>query len=84
MSKITKKEKKGKRIVFRILVAAAMIASLSMTALAAEDVFDVGVWFRDILNLQLREDARLRPMESTQETVSDGQLEIINELSKGF
>ena len=84
MGKITKKEKKSKRIVFRILVAAAIIASLSMTALAAEDVVDVGAWFREILNLQLREDTRLRPMDSIQETVGDSQLEVINSLSQGF
>ena len=84
MGKITKKEKKGKRIVFRILVAAAIIASLSMTALAAEDVVDVGAWFREVLNLQLREDIRLRPMDSIQDSVSEEQLEVVNSLSQGF
>lgn len=84
MSRITKHEKKGKRIVFRLLVAAAIIASLSITVLAAEDVFDVSGWFREVLNLQLREDTRLRPMDSIQETVGDSQLEVINSLSQGF
>ena len=76
MGKITKKEKKSKRIVFRVLVAAAIIASLSITVLAAEDVFDVGSWFRDILNLQLQADKSIGDAlgVEVQDSVSDGQL----------
>ena len=86
MGKITKKEKKSKRIVFRVLVAAAIIASLSITVLAAEDVFDVGSWFRDILNLQLQADKSIGDAlgVEVQDSVSDGQLEVINDLSQGF
>ena len=86
MGKITKKEKKSKRIVFRVLVAAAIIASLSMTVLAAEDVFDVGSWFREVLNLQLKEDQSRgdTPGVTVQDSVSQGQLEVINSLSQGF
>lgn len=84
MGKIEKTEKKGKRILFRLLLAAAIIATLTMTVFASEELFDSGSWFREVLNLQLREDTRLRPMDSIQETVSDSQIEIINELSKGF
>lgn len=86
MGKITKKEKKSKRIVFRILVAAAILASLSMTVLAAEDVFDVGSWFREVLNLQLQED-QIRGGEqgiTVQDSVSEEQLEVVNSLSQGF
>lgn len=39
MQKIDKKEKKGRRILPRIFVAAAIIATLTMTAFAAEEVF---------------------------------------------
>ena len=86
MSKITKTEKKGKRIVFRTLVAAAIIASLTMTALAAEDVFDVGSWFRDILNLQLLKDQSKGDTlgVQVQDAVSEEQLEVINQLGQGF
>ena len=86
MGKITKKEKKSKRIVFRVLVAVAIIASLSMTVLAAEDVFDVGSWFRDILNLQLQADKSIGDAlgVEVQDSVSDGQLEVINDLGQGF
>lgn len=84
MSKIEKKEKKGKRIVFRILAAAAIIATLTMTAFASEEIFDSGSWFRDVLNLQLQKDQDRADEYPVSTTVSDGQLEIINELSKGF
>lgn len=86
MGKITKKEKKSKRIVFRILVAAAILASLSMTVLATEDVFDVGAWFREVLNLQLKEDQSREDAlgVTVQDSVSQGQLEVINSLSQGF
>lgn len=84
MKRIAKKEKKGRRIAFRLLVAAAIIATLTMTVFASEELFDSGSWFREVLNLQLREDTQRQPDESIQETVSDGQIEIINELSKGF
>ena len=86
MSKITKKKKKGKRIAFRILVAAAIIASLSMTALAAEDLFESGSWFRNILQLQLEKD-QIRGEEqgiSVDTTISEGQIAVVDELSKGF
>ena len=84
MKRIAKKEKKGRRIAFRLLVAAAIIATLTMTVFASEELFDSGSWFREVLNLQLREETQRQPDESIQETVSDGQIEIINELSKGF
>ena len=84
MKRIAKKEKKGRRIAFRLLVAAAIIATLTMTVFASEELFDSGSWFREVLNLQLREDTLRQPDESIQEVVSDGQIEIINELSKGF
>ena len=86
MSKITKHEKKGMRIAFRLLVAAAIIAALTMTAFAAEELFDSGSWFREVLNLQLQEDK-----ERTEDTdiiisdnVSQGQLDIVNQLNQGF
>ena len=86
MSKIEKKEKKGKRIAFRILVAVAIIATLTMTVFAAEETFDVGSWFRDVLNLQLEKDQTKGNAQgiTVQDTVSDGQLEVINSLSQGF
>lgn len=100
MSKINHNEKKGKRITFRILVAAAVIATLAVTAVAAEEVFGAGDWFRDILNVQLEEDMEraqkdlgqvkgdLEQKQETylalRETISEGQIEVVNELGKVF
>ena len=86
MSKIERKEKKTKRIGFRLLAAAAVIATLTLTAVAAEAVFGAGDWFRDILNIQLEEDAgRAGEIGVTvQETISQGQIEVVNDLGKVF
>jgi len=85
MQKIDKKEKKGRRILPRIFVAAAIIATLTMTAFAAEEVFGAGDWFREILNLELQERAEDMPEDrEIQETISEEQIEIINELGKSF
>jgi len=85
MQKIDKKEKKGRRILPRIFVAAAIIATLTMTAFAAEEVLGAGDWFRAILNLELQERAEDMPEDrEIQETISQEQIEIINELGKSF
>ena len=86
MSKIEKKEKIHKRIGFRLLAAAAVIATLALTAVAAEAVFGAGDWFQQILNLQLEEDERrTEGMDvSLQESISQGQIEVVNDLGKVF
>lgn len=86
MSKITGKQKKGKRIVFRLLVAAATIATLTMTAFAAEDIFGAGDWFRDIVNAQLEADKERAAEQGVtiRETISEGQVEVINTLGEVF
>lgn len=86
MSKINHTEKKGKRIVFRVLAAAAVIAALTMTAMAAEEIFGTGDWFRDVLNIQLEKDAQHAEEigVSIRETISEGQIEVVNELGKVF
>ena len=85
MQKIDKKEKKRSRIFPRVFVAAAIIATLAMTAVAAEEVFGAGDWFREILNLELQERAKNMPDGRTvQETISQEQIEIVNELGKSF
>ena len=87
MGKITKSEKKGKRIVFRILVAAALIATLTMTAFASEDWFDAGSWFREILNLQLEKDQEIAGeigVAISEGQVSEGTITIVNQLAQGF
>ena len=86
MSKIEYKERKNKRIGFRLLAAVAVIATLGVTAVATEAVFGAGDWFRQILNLQLEEDERrTEGMDVTiQEAISQGQIEVVNDLGKVF
>lgn len=87
MSKITRKEKKRSRIVFRILVAAALITTLTMTVFASEEWFDSGSWFREILNLQLEKDQEIAGKSGvtvSEGQVSEGTLYIVNQLSQGF
>ena len=87
MGKITKSEKKGKRIVFRILVAAALIATLTMTAFASEDWFDAGSWFREVLNLQMEKDQEIAGeigVAISEGQVSEGTITIVNQLAQGF
>ena len=88
MSKIDYHEKKTKRIGFRLLVVAAVIATLAITAVAAEAVFGAGDWFREILNLQREQDALRAEAEgldvTVQETLSEAQIEIVNDLGKVF
>ena len=88
MSKINRKEKKSKRIGFRLLAVAAMIATMVVTAVAAEAVFGAGDWFRQILNIQKEQDI-IRAEEdnldvAVRETLSEGQIEVVNELGKVF
>lgn len=66
-------------------MAAAIIATLTMTAFAAEEIFGAGDIFRDILNEQLALEAEKDNLEKAiQETISEAQVEIINELGKSF
>ena len=47
MSKITNKETKPRRIAFRLLAAAAIIAVMAMTIFAAEEIMTYDNWFED-------------------------------------
>lgn len=89
MSKINqKKEKTRKRIIFKVLVAAAAISLLTMTAFAAEQVFGAGDWFRGILNERLKEDKQVVQENhldlSIQDTIHEEQIEVVNELGQNF
>ena len=85
---INKRERKNRRTGFRVLVAAAVIAALTVTAVAAEEFFSTSDWFRDILNHNLKDDRVLvqkNELElSIRETVSEGQLEVIDHLGESF
>lgn len=89
MSKINhKKEKKSKRTLFRVAVAAATISALTLTVAAAEEIFGAGEWFRGILNDQLKGDRQMVQEnglnDTVRETLSEGQLEVLNSLGKVF
>lgn len=90
MSKINKEKKprNGKRIAFRILAAAAAVSLVTLTAFAAENIFGAGDWFRDILGRRLEEDRQFIQQEgldiTPQETVSQEQIEVVNELGQVF
>lgn len=96
MSKITKKRKNHKRITFRLLVAAAAITALALSAFAAEEIFGAGDAFREILNRRLKEDQkyaeeidRLKEEQEElemayRETISEGQVAVIDKLGESF
>lgn len=90
MSKINKEKKttSGKRIVFRILVAAAAVSLMTLTALAAENLFGAGDWFRDILGKRLEEDKQFVQQEGLDitlpETISQEQIQVVSDLGKVF
>lgn len=67
MSKVNKNHK-GKRLGFRLLVIAAVVAMLSVTAYAAEEIFHAGDIIRSLF----------------QADISDSQAEVINELGGTF
>ena len=52
MNKITNK-RKSRHIGFRVLVAAAVIAALTITAAATSEILGAGEWFLNILNIQM-------------------------------
>lgn len=82
MSKVNKPHR-GHRLGLRILIAAAIIASLTVTAYAAETFFNASDFFGGILNAQLNED-RVDTEESIRETLSEGQMEVLDQLGGTF
>lgn len=88
MAKINGNEKKGKRIGFRLLAAAAIIATLALTAVAAEEIFGAGDWFREIFRYQQEQDTARAEKDGLdaviRETISEGQIEAVNQLGKVF
>ncbi len=86
MRKINYHEKKRKRIGFRLLAVAAVIATLTITVVAAEAVFGAGDWFREILRIQQEQDM-VRAEENgmtVRETLSENQIEVVNDLGRVF
>lgn len=91
LKKCGQKEKEpraGRRIVFRVAVAAAVLALLPATVFAAERLFGAGDWFRQRFNEKLEEDRQFAQQESLdvtiQETVSQSQVDIANALGQSF
>lgn len=88
MKKINNKKKKSRHLGLKLLVAAAIIAAMSMTAVAAEQIFGAGDWFRDVLKMELQESkdrAEKDGLDVTiQETIGQNQIEIVNNLGQVF
>lgn len=87
MSRINHKENKRRTLrgtLSKVLIAAATVSMLTLTAAAAEHVFGAGDWFRGILNTQLKEDQQFAEENdlnmTIQETISQNQIDLINEL----
>lgn len=87
MKKITEKKKHRSRVRFRVLLAAATIALLAITAVAAENL-RTSQWFQDVLNQELQKDreyvAENEMGYTVQETVSQEQMDILDRLGEGF
>ena len=62
------KQHKPRRTVFRVLMAAAIITAMGVSAFAAEAIWGAGDWFRAAFGNR----------------VKDGQIQLINELGKSF
>lgn len=88
MEKIVPKEKKKPRILYRILIAAAILSLLSATAFGAEPFLEAGDWFRSVLNHQLEQDkAIVQNMGldvTVPETITQEQIQVVNDLGKVF
>lgn len=88
MQKIKPKEKKRRSIGFRILVAAAILSGLTVTAFAAEEILGAGDWFREIMNIRLKEYHASRDRQSddspVQETLGENQVAIVNQMGQVF
>ncbi len=88
MKQVQKDYKPKRSIGFKVLMAAAVIASLTLTAFAAERVFGAGDWFRDVLNDQLRQDQAfvdgIDKDLSIRETVTQEQMDVISDMGKVF
>lgn len=88
MNKINHKEKKSRRIGFKLVALAAAISMLTMTAYAAEEIFGAGDFFRNILGIQLQESkdyAAENDLDVTYpETISQAQIEVVDALGQVF
>lgn len=88
MEKIAPKEKKKPRILYRILIAAAILSLLSATAFGAEPFLEAGDWFRSVLDNQLEQDkAIVQNMGldvTVPETITPEQIQLVNDLGQVF
>ena len=86
MNNITNNRRKPRRTGFRLLVAAAIIAALTLTVVATEEILGAGDWFRSILNIQLASDAE-RAKDggvAIQESISDAQIDVVTDMGRVF
>ena len=85
MNKITNK-RKPRRALYRIMVAAAIISALTLTAVAADEVFGAGDWFRNILNTQLKADSERLANETIalRDLIREAEIDVVNDMGRTF
>lgn len=88
MSRMNRKENKPSRIAFRLLVAAAVIAALAFSAVAAEQIFGAGDFFKGFFEQQKLDESSWETHSIEEQTVpptiSQGQVEVMNEMGKTY
>lgn len=88
MERISPKEKKKPRILYRIFITAAILSLLSATAFGAEPFLEAGDWFRSVLNHLLEQDKEIvqnMGLDVTvPETITPEQIQLVNDLGKVF
>lgn len=86
MSRINNDKRTHRHTGFRLLVIAAVIAALTLTAVAAEEIFGAGDWFRGILSAQLASDAeRVKDGGvAIQKSISDAQIDVVTDMGRVF
>lgn len=86
MKRITENDRKPRRALYRIMVAAAIISALTLTAVAADEVFGAGDWFRNILNTQLRADSERLANETIalRDLIREEEIDVVNDMGRTF
>lgn len=88
MNKIGHNDRKTRRIGVKLVALAAAVSMLGVTALAAEEIFGAGDFFRNILGIRLQESKDLAAENDLAvtyaESISEDQIEVVNELGRVY
>lgn len=88
MSKVKEKTSTMHRVRIRMFIAAAVILALTISTVAAEELFGAGDFFRDILYDRLKEKQQLIEENgqdiSIRQSMTDRQMEMINQMGQVY